>query len=168
VKTSQEKASENMVRLIPMSESDYQKYLADAVNVYAQEHVRAGNWHPSEALQKSEKSFRQLLPQGLASNDQYLYSILDPETDTKIGMIWFAVMPGPPLLAFINDFRIDDGYRRRGHGTSSLRAIEEKAKELGIDTISLHVFGHNQAAIALYQKMGYHVTDMVMAKKLDS
>jgi ribosomal protein S18 acetylase RimI-like enzyme len=156
-----------MVRLIPMSETDFQVYLAYAINDYAQEHIKAGNWHPSDALQKSEKAYQQLLPQGLASKNQNLYSIQANETGAKVGILWFAVKEGPPLSAFIYDFRVYEEYRRRGYATQSLKAIEKKVKELGIDTISLHVFGHNQAAIALYKKMGYECTNMEMAKKLD-
>ena len=61
---------------------------------------------------------------------------------------------------------IYEEYRRRGYGRQTLAALDEKAKELGLDTISLHVFGHNQAAIALYQQAGYQTTSLYMAKKL--
>jgi predicted GNAT family acetyltransferase len=30
----------------------------------------------------------------------------------------------------------------------------------------LHVFGHNQVARALYEKIGYEVTNVLMSKKL--
>ena len=82
-------------------------------------------------------------------------------------MIWFAVRgKTPPLAAFIYDFLIYEQYRKRGYGGQTLRAVDERAKELGIETIGLHVFGHNQAAIALYQKAGYEITDLQMEKKL--
>ena len=44
--------------------------------------------------------------------------------------------------------------------------LEDKVRELGLDSISLHVFGHNHAAIALYQAAGYETTDLHMVKKL--
>lgn len=156
-----------MVQLVPMTDFDFQAYLEGAVEEYAQEHVKAGNWDASEALQKSKTEYMQLLPDGVASKDQYLFTIEDAQAELKVGMIWFAARHnGPRTVAFIYDFRIYDEYQRKGYGSHTLSAIETEVRELGIDTISLHVFGHNQAAIALYEKMGYETTNLHMSKKL--
>jgi len=156
-----------MVRLIPMTEDEFQAYYTGAVEEYAEEHVKSGNWQPSEALEKSEKEYRHYLPNGVASPNQYLFSIEDTESGAKVGMIWFELREqAQHRSAFIYDFRIDEAFRRRGYGRQTLSALEEKAKELGIETIALHVFGHNQAAVALYQKSGYEITNLHMAKKL--
>jgi hypothetical protein len=64
-----------MVRLVLMTETEFQAYLEYDVRRYAQEHIKAGHWHPSEALEKSRKEHQRLLPNGLASEDQYLFSI---------------------------------------------------------------------------------------------
>ncbi len=156
-----------MVRLVPMSEADYDAYLQDAIPHYAAEHVRAGNWHPSEALQKAEKEIRQLLPDGVITKDQHLLSIVDEALGATVGLLWFAVYDAAAHpRAFVYDLRIDEPYRRRGYGSQALLALQEKARELGLDTISLHVFAHNQAARALYDKVGYEVTGTYMAKKV--
>ncbi len=156
-----------MVKLIPMEEKDFQAYLQGAIEDYAQEHVKAGNWQPSEALAKSAQEFQQLLPQGVASENQHLYTITAEDTGEKVGMIWFAVLTNRTVpRAFIYDFRIDEQHQRKGYGTQALIAIEEKVKELGIKNIGLHVFGHNHAARALYEKVGYHITNVNMAKDL--
>ena len=158
-----------MVQLIPMTENEFQPYYRRAVEDYARDHVEAGNWHPSEALRKAEKQFQQLLPDGVASKDQHLYSIVHDPTGMKVGMIWFAVryksFASHPY-AFVYDFLIDEEFRRKGYGKQAFVALEDKVKELGLDSISLHVFGHNQAAIALYQAAGYETTDLLMTKKL--
>jgi len=157
-----------MVRLVPMTESEFQDYMKHAVEDYAREHVKAGNWHSSEALQKAEAEFLQLLPEGVTSKNQYLFSIKDDPTSLKVGMIWFAVNEKTPHpSAFIYDFMIDEQFRKRGYGRQTLRMLEEKVKALGIDQISLHVFGHNHVAIALYKKAGYEITGLRMAKKLN-
>ena len=156
-----------MVRLVPMTESEFHVYCKHSIENYAQEHVKAGNWHPAEALQKVEKEFLQLLPDGVASKNQHFFSIERDHTGVKVGMIWFAVRDDASRpSAFIYDFRIDEEFRRSGYGRQTLMRLEEKVRELGLDTISLHVFGHNQAAIALYQMTGYEVTDLHMTKKL--
>lgn len=155
-----------MVQLVPMTESDLHVYLQNAIEEYAQEHVKAGNWHPSEALQQSEKEFQQLLPDGVASKDQYLFSIIDA-TGLKVGLLWFAVRyQSSQPYAFVYDFLIYEEFRRRGYGKQAFAVLEELVQELGLDSISLHVFGHNQPAIALYQAAGYEIVDLIMTKKL--
>ena len=157
-----------MIELVPMGEVEFQAYLVNAIRDYAEDKVKSGNWDRAEARQKSAAEYRELLPDGLASNNQYLFSIVTPNVETTIGMIWFAVDDArPQSAAFIYDFVIFEGFRRRGYGTQTLLAVEEKVRALGLDTISLHVFGHNRGARALYEKMGYEITNINMSKKLN-
>ncbi len=46
-------------------------------------------------------------------------------------------------------------HRRRGIGTALLEAAERWARGAGITKLELHVFPHNEPAIALYEKAGY-------------
>jgi RimJ/RimL family protein N-acetyltransferase len=46
-------------------------------------------------------------------------------------------------------------HRRRGVGTTLMRAAEAWARQAGVTKLELHVFPHNEAAIALYEKLGY-------------
>jgi ribosomal protein S18 acetylase RimI-like enzyme len=80
-------------------------------------------------------------------------------------MIWIAAFP-ERRRAFIYDFSIHPPYRRKGYGAQALRAVEVKARALGLESIGLHVFGHNRAAQALYEKLGYEVTNINMSKRM--
>jgi RimJ/RimL family protein N-acetyltransferase len=158
-----------LVRLVPMTETEFQAYLEYDVQRYAQEHIKAGDWNPSKALGKSREEHQRLLPHGLASKNQYLFSIEDEELGRKLGMIWFAVHDtGQHPSVFVYDLLIHEEFRRRGYGTQALIALEEKVRSLGIDTISLHVFAHNRAARALYEKVGYKTRGHYMSKRLPS
>jgi len=44
--------------------------------------------------------------------------------------------------------------------------LEQAATALGFTRIKLHVFGHALAARALYESMGYAVTDLNLRKEL--
>jgi RimJ/RimL family protein N-acetyltransferase len=154
------------VQLVPMDEAALQRYLEHAIPNYAQEHVRAGNWNPEEALEKAEKAFRELLADGTSTKDQYLYSILDEERATIVGMIWFGVFQRAQPQGYILDFLIDEAFRGQGYGAAALQAAETQIRALGLTRVALHVFGHNHVARALYEKMGYHATDLSMAKEL--
>jgi ribosomal protein S18 acetylase RimI-like enzyme len=150
-----------------MTEAEYQAFLELSVREYAEDKLKAGNWQAEEALERSAKEFQQLLPGGVATKDNYLYDIEDEALGTKVGIIWLArVMRGTKPVMFIYEFRIDEAHRRKGYGEQAMLAAEVQAKALGYDILALHVFGHNHAARALYEKLGYEITNINMAKKL--
>ncbi len=156
-----------MVRLVSLSESEFQTYLEGDIEHYAQERVRASDWLPAEALQKSREEHQQLLPDGLTTRNHYLFSIEDETNRAKVGIIWFALYDKQLLpVAFVYDFLIYEDFRRRGYGQQALLAVEAKVKNLGAGKITLHVFAHNRAAQALYEKTGFEITGFYMTKKL--
>jgi ribosomal protein S18 acetylase RimI-like enzyme len=149
-----------------MSQADLSEYHAISVREYARQIARAGKSDPASALEEAEKEFRYILPQGVATKGQYLFWVEDGETGTRVGMVWLGIRGEQALRGFIYEISIDPAYRRQGYATQTLAAVHEKAKELGAEVISLQVFAHNQAAIALYRKAGYEFTEMRMSKAL--
>jgi RimJ/RimL family protein N-acetyltransferase len=163
------KGAKNMIRLQPMKETEYQEYLAVAIADYAQEHVKAGRWNAENALQSATQEYQQLLPDGLHTKNQYLFTIVDEQTETKVGMLWFAATErANEPAAFVFDVIVYEPYRRRGYGEQAFHALETKVREMGLKKISLHVFGHNYAARAMYEKLGYIATNVTMSKSLDA
>jgi hypothetical protein len=53
-----------------MTEEEFQAFLAESVPEYAAEKVKAGNWTPEEALEKSRKEHTRLLPEGLPNTSR--------------------------------------------------------------------------------------------------
>jgi ribosomal protein S18 acetylase RimI-like enzyme len=150
-----------------MIEADYDAFLDRAVREYAEDKVKAGNWSPEVALEKSRLEFLKFLPEGTQTPDQHLFSVIDDSTGTKVGMIWFGVLrSSPPPFAFVYDIHIEDQFQGRGYGKRAMLAVEDKVKALGLDRIALHVFGHNQVARSLYEKIGYEITNINMSKSL--
>lgn len=156
-----------MVSLEPMTEAEFEGYLEHAIADYAEEKVRAGNWPREGAREKSAQEFHKLLPEGIDSAGQHLFSVVARDTGERVGMIWFAVSEASQQpFAFICDFRIDEALQGRGYGKAALLALEDEVRSRGLGAISLHVFGHNHAARALYDKLGYEVTNLNMTKRL--
>jgi len=62
-----------------------------------------------------------------------------------------------PASAHVADvgLMVAAGVRRRGVGSALMRAAERWALEAEVSKLELHVFPHNRAAIALYEKLGY-------------
>jgi RimJ/RimL family protein N-acetyltransferase len=155
----------NRITLTPMTEPDFQAYLAHAIQAYAQDKIQAGNWSRDGALERSRKEFEGYLPQGIQTPNNYLFSLVN-ETGEKVGILWYAILPKQPGLAFIYDFEIDEPFRRRGYASQAIVALEQDAKGRGLKQIELHVFGHNTAARALYKKAGFVETNVMMTKNI--
>lgn len=154
-----------MVTLKPMRQEDFQQYLEIAVEDYAKDKVASGNWSEAEASELSKNEFNRLLPNGEKSKGNYIFSIFHDQQ--IVGMIWMAQKsPEKADEGYIYDFSILDEYQGKGYGKEAMREIETIAKELGMSKIGLHVFGHNQVARGLYEKMGYEITNIVMAKSI--
>ncbi len=156
-----------MTRLVQMPEQVYRAYVEHSIAEYAQDHTRAGRWRPEEALQHATEEYQKLLPDGLHTKNQYLFLIEDEVIHQPVGVLWFGVEERRnKTRAFVYDIIIYEQFRRRGYGEQAFRLLEEKVQALGLTTIGLHVFGHNHAAQALYQKLGYAPTNIMMEKHL--
>ena len=154
-----------MIRLIPMTKSEFEAYLEIAIPEYAQDKTQAGDWSADEALERSSKDYHGLLPQGVQTENNYLFSIQVEDSGEKIGMIWMK-HEAPRKHGFIYDVSLDKAQRGKGYGKQTMLALEEKARELGLETISLHVFAKNVIAMKLYSRLGYEVTSQNMTKRL--
>lgn len=155
-----------MIELVPMNEKDFQGYLEFSVKNYAEEKVKSGNWPQEGSFERSEKEFKKLLPNGLKTADNYLFSAMDSKTN--VGMIWIAKRKDDGIndIIWIYDIVVEHEERGKGHGYEIMKALETKTKEFSLSTIKLHVFGHNAPAISLYRKLGYSITNMIMEKTL--
>ena len=156
-----------MITLIPIEQSDFETFLEHEIVEYAQDKVKSGNWLAEDALEKSRAEFLGLRPDGPQTKDQFVFTIFDEQSSQKLGVLWVQVKLGEARRrAFICDFVIQPQFRGQGFGKQALQALDKKMVEMGVESISLHVFAHNTQAIGLYEKMGYAVTNLYMGKTL--
>jgi ribosomal protein S18 acetylase RimI-like enzyme len=157
-----------MIDLVPMTAEAYEDYLEALAPDYAREHVEAGNWPEEGAVERALKEMReQYLPQGVATENNYLFTLLDSDIGEKVGMLWYAILDRDDRRqAFVYDVIVDEAFRRRGYGYQAFQKMETLVKEQGVDMIALHVFGYNVGAQAMYKKLGFEVTDISMKKWL--
>jgi len=153
-----------MTKLEPIQQEDFERFLESEIRGYAEDHVRNGNWPAEGSIDRSRKEFESLLPDGIQSKDQFVWSIID-EKNNKIGVLWVQVKN---QKAFIYDFVIDEAMRGKGYGKQALIAMDEKLKAMNVESVGLHVFGDNITAQELYKKMGYQITGIHMKKELKS
>lgn len=152
---------------MPMNAEEYEAFIKISMHSFAEDQVFAGEWQADEADQNMEKLREQILPGGLATPNQTFFAL--KEADTVVGGLWYTIeeQDGKRQL-FVMDIQIYDAYRRHGYGFQAFLAMEEKAREMGLPAIVLHVFMHNHKARAMYQKLGYIGEDTMMWKKINA
>lgn len=150
--------------LRPMTESEYAAWLRETIPAYASDKVASGQWSEDASLGLSKKEYQELLPQGLATHDNYLFTIIDSES-TAVGMLWFAVKTQfSAKVAYVYDVGVRPEQQRRGHAKRAFIALEDEVRKRGLSGIALHGFGHNTGAQALYAKLGYKPTNISLFK----
>jgi ribosomal protein S18 acetylase RimI-like enzyme len=156
-----------MLELVPMDQAQYERFLERAIPNYARDQVRAGSWPEADALRLSEWTFEALLPEGRATPAQYLCVLVDRAGGRQVGSLWYTIRnEGGHRFAYLYDLWINEDCRRRGYGAAAMAAFEERVAAPGIDRILLHVFAHNEAAQALYDKVGYAESGRFLRKHL--
>ncbi|MBC7420589.1 MAG: GNAT family N-acetyltransferase [Bdellovibrio sp.] len=154
-----------MIELRKMTPAEFLDYMEYAVDNYAVEKQKGEGLTQAEAQKVSKESYAKLLPQGLESKDQFLYSAIEKSTHRAIGILWMAKkLNGEKPYVFIYDIELLPEKRGQGLGKQLLSLMEVEAKKLGCVSVGLHVFGHNAAAVALYEKSGFETTSRMMKK----
>jgi len=139
-----------------MNEQEFEAFMVISMKDQAEGQVQAGEWKAEEAQGNIGKLREQFLPDGLDTADHSFFTIEAPGTGAKVGGLWYMLVEEEgKRQVFVLDIQIYETYRRHGYGSQAFLVMEEKAKELGISKISLHVFKHNGSARAMYEKLGY-------------
>lgn len=153
------------VRLEPMTEAEFDRYRARAEQAYAESFVASGTLPAAEARTRAADDFARLLPEGLATPGQHLWTALD--ADREVGMIWLAVSRTPDgLHAFGYDLLVPEPLRRHGYGRAIMALAERECRDRGVVRVGLNVFGHNAGAHSLYEQAGFEATSALMTKRL--
>ncbi|XXM71828.1 GNAT family N-acetyltransferase [Lysinibacillus sphaericus] len=145
-----------------MTSDDFEVFLKKSIISYAKEKTRSGNWTEEESIEKAKADYQRLLPQGEKTENHHLFSLY--HGNSLFGSFWLAAMPNRTV--YIYNVEIEEKYRGKGYGKLAMKEIENKSKELNANKIELHVFAHNTTARKLYEKVGYEVTNVIMAKKI--
>jgi RimJ/RimL family protein N-acetyltransferase len=154
-----------LIVLAKMQAVTYAEYLKGAVIGYAQDNVNSGRWPEAGSLERSREDFETSLPQGLDTPDNYLFEIRSAVGGTLVGFTWLAIQRSQTgTTGFVYDLEIKPKYRRQGHASQALEALESFAFTQGATSVGLHVFAFNQAAQALYEGSGYKVEGVNMRK----
>jgi ribosomal protein S18 acetylase RimI-like enzyme len=150
-----------------MTSDEFTAYEDADAHRYAESMVRAGYWPAEGALARAKATHARLLPQGLETRDQLFFVIEAGESPGPIGAIWLSIdRESSPPTGFVFDLFLDESYRRQGLGRRAMLSLEEKARAMGLASLSLHVFEDNAPARALYAGLGFEVRSLNLVKHL--
>lgn len=153
-----------MVYLQKMTVNEFSSFKQQEIQSYAKEKQQTEHISLPKAINLAEDTFQSLLPNGIDTEENYLYTVQD-ENKTK-GHIWLATYQENPEIAFIYDVLIYPPFQNQGLGTKTIVLAEQKMKKHGYKFLQLHVFGSNKRAIHVYKKLGLKAADIVMQKEI--
>ncbi|MFC4427735.1 GNAT family N-acetyltransferase [Deinococcus navajonensis] len=152
-----------MLEFRPMTAESYRQFLDFSVTDYAEEKVRSGEWEEATAPLRAQEEFAGLLPDGAKTEGHFLYDVVDPSRNEAVGVLWFALRgPEHRRSVFVYEIRVYPAFQRRGYASRIFERLSAQARDLGAGSVRLHVFGHNHGARALYEKLGFVTTNVIM------
>ena len=88
------------------------------------------------------------------------------ESGQVCGLVWAALITTmvDQLVGYIKNVYVVPQCRRRGHGQQLLATAEQWFRDEGVEKAALDGSVDNEAALALYERMGYRVTRLRMEK----
>ena len=153
------------VLLRPMREDEFNAWLPQMRERYADDMVRDAGLTPERADVKATEDVERLFPGGTPSAEQLVF-VVEAEGET-VGDLWLAERDDSfQRCLFIFDIRLDESQRGKGYGKAAMLFAEEEARRRGFDTVALNVFGRNTTARNLYRSLGYEEDAVAMSKQL--
>ena len=154
-----------MLHLRPMLEEELSGYLAFNTEESAKEMATMFAIPLEKARQVIEGQIAQRLPNGINSEENYLFCLemAQDSTPVLIGYLWFSINR-EDSFAWVEAIDILAPFQNQGYGGEVLALAEEFLAAQEIRSISLHVAGFNQRAFRFYQRHGYQITGYNMKK----
>jgi len=155
------------VSLVPMPALRFPSWLEQSGAEYAADLMVLGQSR-TEAERSAARGMAESFPDGKTQPGHHVFDITEDQ-GRVVGYLWIgAALGGGEREWWLWDIFINEEDRHRGLGGEAMIAAEEFARGQGVASLGLSVFGFNAAARRLYDKLGYRVTSIKMAKALDA
>ncbi len=144
----------------PMEEQEFERYMPS----YLEEYIKDLSEYKDEFIKQmendprefAERQFKESLPQGLKSPNNFFWIIIDKKNAETVGFFWFTVI-SDRNLSLLSHLKVFDKYRNMGYGSEALEFWEKYVRETHpeVHRLYLHVFKHNYAAQNFCEKNGF-------------
>ena len=96
-----------------MNQPEYAAWLAAVMPSYAADKVALDRWPKEDAIDRAKKEYEQLLPNGLETERNYFFAVLNDAGQT-VGSLWFVEAPRVGYrVAYVFDIVIKPDHRRQ-------------------------------------------------------
>ncbi|KQX66760.1 GNAT family N-acetyltransferase [Angustibacter sp. Root456] len=136
---------------------------------YADEMHRLGGLPQDVAQQNARESTVSLFPDGRPAEGHHLWRAVDGE-GRAVGLLWLAHLRVGTAAehAYVYDIEVEATRRGQGWGRRLLEKAEAVAREWGVPSLQLNVFGDNDVARELYRSAGFREQQVTMTKRLSA
>jgi ribosomal protein S18 acetylase RimI-like enzyme len=148
-----------------MTAEEFEPFITHLIEHYALDLSASQDMILAAAQERAAQQTRGLLPQGIETPGQVIYTIRNGENGERVGVLWVAI-DSEKKSAWIYDIEIEQACRGRGFGRETLYQLEDILRQQGIRTLGLNVFGDNHIARHLYESLGFQPTAIQMRKQL--
>src|SRR3954452_19562718 len=139
------------LQLVELTSDELPAYITQLEAAYAEEMHKQAGYPLEEARERSRTSTLELFPGGRPAPGNVLYRALDAAGE-PVGLLWLAKRTeNGSTFAWIYDIEVVRSRRGEGHGRRLMEQAEQIAREWGVPTLRLNVFGGNQVARTLYR-----------------
>lgn len=155
-----------MIRLQDFDPSHFADFKHTAISEYVVDLMTNHRMDEQAAVKKATDGVTNAFPDGVSTDQNKLLNIMKQSDDgeTAVGHLWYA--RNDENSAFIMDFLVYPDHRGKGYASQALETLKAMFKAEGLSRIGLRVEPNNQAAIRVYEKVGFVVTGWNMANVL--
>ena len=154
------------IALVPMPAERFPAWLENSVAEYAADLMALGQ-SSDDARRAAERGMEVSFPYGAPTPGHHVFDIV-ADGGRVVGYLWIgASAGGSDTEWWLWDIFIEEDSRGKGWGRQAMIAAEDVAREHGITSVGLSVFGFNETAKHLYETLGYKVTSIKMSKAVD-
>jgi ribosomal protein S18 acetylase RimI-like enzyme len=149
--------------LQPMPPERLSQWITGSMNGYIDERVKAGE-SLAAARANAERSLLEYFPGGRPAPHHLVFDLM--LNGARAGYLWIGPSAADGRAWWVYDIEVDESLRGQGLGRQAMQLAEQEARQRGATSLGLNVFGHNESARRLYEKLGYETTSIQMRKLL--
>ncbi|SDQ78554.1 GNAT family N-acetyltransferase [Pseudovibrio sp. Tun.PSC04-5.I4] len=155
-----------MIRLQTYDPSHFADFKHTAISEYVVDLMTNHRMDEQAALKKATDGVVNAFPDGVSTDQNKMLSIMkqSDKGEAAVGHLWYARNDENSI--FIMDFLVYSEHRGMGYASQALEILKATLKAEGLTRIGLRVEPNNQAAIRVYEKVGFVVTGWNMANVL--
>ena len=144
----------SIITLEPMTQPQFADFMEAILPAYVTERAAADHVTPDAAERFARDQHARLLTDGPLTPGHHFLRIVAASGHQTVGGVWFWI-DDDNKQAFLYNITVYAQHRRQGFATAALAFVEEQARAAGCATLGLNVFATNEAAMALYRKLGF-------------